>query len=82
MRRHNGLNFSTFDADHDRYAIGNCAWSYKGGWWWQACLFAHLNGLYLGGSHTDILGAGIIWSTWRGNHYSLKFSEMKMRPVT
>jgi len=79
MGRHSGKFFTTSDADHDQHAR-NCATIFKGAWWYDACYGANLNGLYLAGHHGSY-GDGIEWSSWRGNQYSLKFTEMKIRPV-
>ena len=71
---HNGQSFYTRDKDH----LG-CAKFFKGGWWYNACYQSNLNGLYYGGPYSDSPTDGIIWSHWRGYHYSLKFTEMKLR---
>lgn len=39
----NGASFSTVDRDNDRWS-GNCAASNNGGWWYNACHDAFLNG--------------------------------------
>ncbi|CAJ1057945.1 fibrinogen-like protein 1 [Xyrichtys novacula] len=78
---HQGMKFSTFDQDNDNYK-GNCAQEDKGGWWFNKCHSAHLNGLYY---HTGHYSAktddGIVWYPWRGWWYSLKISIMKLRPI-
>ncbi|CAC5379425.1 Fibrinogen-like protein A,Ryncolin-2,Angiopoietin-1,Angiopoietin-related protein 6,Angiopoietin-related protein 2,Microfibril-associated glycoprotein 4,Angiopoietin-related protein 7,Angiopoietin-related protein 1,Ficolin-2,Ryncolin-1,Ryncolin-3,Ficolin-1,Fibrinogen C domain-containing protein 1 [Mytilus coruscus] len=43
MHYHNGLMFSTKDADHDLDGGRNCAARYKGGWWYNSCYYANLN---------------------------------------
>ena len=67
--------------DNDVYPAGSCALRFKGGWWYTACHSSNLNGLYLGGAH-ESYADGIEWYTWHEHHYSLKTSEMKMRPIT
>lgn len=41
-----GMQFSTYDADNDRYPW-NCASDYLGGWWFNCCHHAFLNGPWL-----------------------------------
>ncbi|PIK43203.1 hypothetical protein BSL78_19933 [Apostichopus japonicus] len=74
---HNGQAFSTKDSDNDT-ADSNCAVAYSGAWWYTACHSSNLNGLYLGGEHASYAN-GMNWYEWRGHHYSLKTSEMKIR---
>lgn len=76
---HNNQKFSTKDQDNDAHT-GNCATSYKGGWWYSSCHSSNLNGLYLRGSHASYAN-GVNWYAWRQHHYSLKVTEMKIRPV-
>lgn len=33
----NGMKFSTYDSDNDKYEAGNCALNYKTGWWMSSC---------------------------------------------
>ena len=73
----NGVKFSTKDKDQDTWS-NSCAQRYKGGWWYGACHWSNLNGIYQGGE--GAYGVGINWRTWKGYYYSLKFTEMKMRP--
>ncbi|XP_056417970.1 fibrinogen-like protein 1 isoform X1 [Hyla sarda] len=75
-----GMPFSTADNDNDRYIKGNCAKENKCGWWFNRCHTANLNGLYYkNGNYTGEHDNGIVWSTWHGLWYSLKFSTMKIR---
>ncbi|XP_041374731.1 ficolin-2-like [Gigantopelta aegis] len=77
---HNNTLFSTKDADWDAHTYGSCAVEFHGAWWYTACLACNLNGLYLGGP-TCVSGKGVVWYEWRGLLYSLKRTEMKIRPI-
>ncbi|XP_078603955.1 uncharacterized protein LOC144877784 [Branchiostoma floridae x Branchiostoma japonicum] len=79
-RPHNGMYFSTRDRDNDPHSTADCAEMYKGAWWYERCHRANLNGLYLGGAHQSD-GDGVNWNPWKGSYYSLKITEMKIRPV-
>ncbi|KAL3870725.1 hypothetical protein ACJMK2_038769 [Sinanodonta woodiana] len=76
---HNGQKFSTDDQDND-LEVGSCASAFKGGWWYSNCLTVCLNGQYLGGKH-ESKANGIHWMSWTGIFTSLKWTEMKIRPV-
>ncbi|XP_054086453.1 fibrinogen C domain-containing protein 1-like [Zeugodacus cucurbitae] len=75
---HDGEKFSTYDQDNDNWS-SNCAEKYKGGWWYNSCLFSNLNGEYLKGKQ-ERYNVGIDWEKWHGNNYSLKYAHMEIRP--
>ncbi|CAF1051634.1 unnamed protein product [Adineta steineri] len=80
LTRQNGMQFSTKDQDNDLYP-GSCAQTFNGAWWYSHCLDSNLNGGYLHGHHPNIYHTGMNWREFRGEYYSLKTSEMKIRPV-
>jgi hypothetical protein len=81
MTYHNVMKFSTRDSDNDAHSTGECAKSYKGGWWYNKCHHSNLNGLYLQVNGTFRGYNGIHWGGMKSLSYSLEFSEMKMRPL-
>nr|XP_058952653.1 microfibril-associated glycoprotein 4-like [Pocillopora verrucosa] len=72
--------FTTRDRDNDHDTKRNCAIAFNGAWWYSACHASNLNGLYLRGNHSSYAN-GVNWKGWKGYHYSLKRTEMKIRPV-
>jgi len=74
---HRGQAFTTKDRDNDQSGHRQCALSYKGAWWYNNCHYSNLNGLYLQGKDDP---KGMCWYYWKKNYYSLKRSEMKIRP--
>jgi len=83
LNYHDGMKFSTKDKDNDLDDTGpfngSCASQYSGAWWYNACHDSNLNGRYVHGADTQF-AQGVIWEHWRGDYYSLKFTEMKFRP--
>jgi ficolin len=75
---HIGQQFSTHDQDND-IDSGSCSEIFKGAWWYASCHQSNLNGLYLKGSHSSYAD-GVQWNAFTGRYYSLKFTEMKIRP--
>jgi len=71
-----GQKFSTYDQDNAVYTSRKCAVYHRGAWWYNSCAYSNLNGEY-----NNTSGEGVFWYDWLG-HYSLRLSEMKIRPVT
>ncbi|XP_066281160.1 ficolin-2-like isoform X2 [Branchiostoma lanceolatum] len=80
MANHNNMYFSTKDRDNEQHSY-DCADRYKGAWWYgdRICHQSNLNGQYHAGAHQSFAD-GINWQPWLGNNYSLKRTEMKIRP--
>ncbi|XP_052784673.1 fibrinogen-like protein A [Mya arenaria] len=74
---HNGQEFSTRDRDNDNH-LTNCAERFRGGWWFNACFAANLNGHCFGKEQGAGDWQGILWYTF-SEKSSLKFAEMKFR---
>ena len=65
---HDGMAFSTYDRDNDRYIYsGNCSLYQSAEWWYNRCECAVLNGPYNGNNR------------WYGFTNSHKSTEMKLR---
>ena len=77
---HLGQKFSTRDQDNDAYSH-SCAVTAKGAWWYNDCFHSNLNGHYYHtGNYTSTNRDGVEWYYWKLSIYSLRFTEMKIRP--
>ena len=79
---HLGHKFSTRDQDNDAWSGGSRAVSCKGAWWYGYYHNSNLNGRYYNtGRYTSTFDDGVVWYHWKRTHrYSLRFTEMKIRP--
>lgn len=73
----NNAYFSTVDADNDNNG-GDCAGTYKAGWWFNSCMTTNLNGVYRKASKKD--ATEVSWKTWGNTWKSLKSAKMMIRP--
>jgi len=75
----NYMEFSTFDADHDRClykgSYCNCAASRGGGFWWNDCGRQNINGIY--GWHDLMWYETICWD----KHEYFKKTQLMIRPA-
>ncbi|XP_066269721.1 microfibril-associated glycoprotein 4-like [Branchiostoma lanceolatum] len=76
---HDRKPFSTKDRDNDENP-GSCARYNKGAWWYNDCIHSNLNGMYQLGPHEGAAD-GVDWNAWKGPNYSMKRTEMKIRPA-
>uniref|UniRef100_A0A8D3DV53 Fibrinogen C-terminal domain-containing protein n=1 Tax=Scophthalmus maximus TaxID=52904 RepID=A0A8D3DV53_SCOMX len=75
-----GTGFSTRDQDNDNCDHCKCALMLTGGWWFDACGFSNLNGIYYTIGHNIRKLNGIKWHHFRGPSYSLRSTSMMVRP--
>ena len=76
---HSNHPFSTRDQDNDS-GSGHCAQCHTAAWWYNTCSHSSLNGGYYLGPNSPSK-KGIFWRSWKGESYSLKVTEMKVRRV-
>uniref|UniRef100_UPI0037E8E8A3 angiopoietin-related protein 3-like n=1 Tax=Semicossyphus pulcher TaxID=241346 RepID=UPI0037E8E8A3 len=83
MSNHSGMMFSTKDRDNDRQHDSNCANNHSGGWWFNACGDANLNGRYfrMRPRWRSEWRRGIQWRPSHKTSYSLKLTEISVHPV-
>ena len=76
---HKSRPFTTKDRDNDAHN-SNCATMFHGAWWYGSCHNVNLNGFYHHGPYSSYAD-GVVWEDWKGDQYSVKRAEMKIRPV-
>ena len=79
MAYHNRQQFSTYDQDHDNNE-GNCAFINQGGWWYNSCYRANLNGPHTLPSTPGVDERYALLLVYDGREYQqLSSVEMKIR---
>jgi len=79
MRIDNGMAFSARDNDKDLW-IGDCSKTRGyGGWWYNGCGLANLNGMNLGSNQKSY--DGILWYFYGNDNRCFKASQMKLRKI-
>lgn len=77
---HDNMQFSAPDKDNDVQLHGECSKKNRGPWWHKDCHESNLNGEYLKSNKRNKPSArNVIWYSFKGYKYSLKFVEMKLR---
>ena len=79
MAHHNGQQFTTYDNDNDNYS-DNCGYYQQGGWWYNVCYNANLNGPHERPSLPGVSqhNAKLEWHDGSG-YQDLSSVEMKIR---
>ena len=78
---HNNMKFSTFDCDNDPVTWSSCSkcTGGRGGWWFNGCFGANLNGLNY--DKNENKAGGIVWYLFNTDDFtSLKTVTMSIRP--
>ena len=81
MAYSNGMQFSTYDSDNDKHN-SNCSFLNQGGWWYNACYRANLNGPHTIPTLPGVSQnwARLIWSDNGDPTPYIPSVEMKLRP--
>ena len=72
---HDSMKFTTRDRDNDNHGSIQCTDFRRGAWWYNACSYSSLNGLYLSGQSNLHI---VQWHTWK-NQVSIPFTETKIK---
>ena len=77
LRIDTGMAFSARDSDRDQWE-GDCSETRGGGgWWYNGCGLANLNGRNLGAGKNSY--EGILWYFYANDNRSFKSSKMMLR---
>ena len=72
----NNMEFTTFDADHDKSQLNNLAAVFGGGFWWSTFFWwQNVNGYYSGSNYTK--WQKIYWEY----DYNLLKTQLMIRPA-
>ena len=74
MWYHSGKQFSTYDSDNDLWP-NNCAVVFRGAWWYGACHYSNLNGVWGSTNYAD----GPVWQQEGGYYNPLEFTQMALK---
>ena len=75
LERHNNMQFTTFDADNDKWRA-NCAANYgNGGNWYYDCHQQNMNGKY--GAGGDAGGEYMSWLNFDTNNSNMALKSMR-----
>ncbi|CAL4120523.1 unnamed protein product, partial [Meganyctiphanes norvegica] len=82
MSYHNGMGFTSFDADNDLYDEGNCAAKEKcgGGWWYNRCYHTNPTGVYYD-DWTKEADSVMNWGSFSNSKEALKKVQLMIRPL-
>ncbi|XP_040170103.1 fibrinogen-like protein A [Anopheles arabiensis] len=75
LNYHNNMKFTTMDRDNDNKKDVNCARPDRGGWWFNECYTANLNGRYKNIKNTN----SINWYDFKSDFVGLAYSRMLIR---
>ena len=78
MAYHNGMQFSTYDQDNDKNSK-SCGYSDQGGWWYNSCYHANLNGPHNTPSWPGVRKGWAKIKIYSGIWQELSSVEMKIR---
>ena len=77
MKIDDGMAFSTRDSDKDLWGQDCSSTRGHGGWWFNGCGLANLNGMNLGNSKSGY--NGILWYLYAKDNRSFKSTKMMLR---